>query len=111
MPYYWEYVEFGTPPHHPPIKEIEKWIRVKPIIPDSRTGKIPDTRQLAFMIATSIARTKKEAIRTGKKVGGTKAYHPLEKALNQPQTNILVEQIKDEIATQIKQKIYDKYFK
>lgn len=99
LPEYWKYVEYGTKPHFPPISAIEGWIQVKPIIPDSRTGKVPTTRQLAFMIARSISKN------------GTKAYHPLEKALNQPQASILVEQIKDEIATQIKQMIYDKYFK
>ena len=111
LPKYWEYLENGTKPHFPPINEIESWIRIKPIIPDSQNGKIPTTKQLAFMIQSSIARTEEEAIKKGKKIGGTKGYHPLEKALNQPQASILVEQIKEELATQIKQKIYDKYFK
>lgn len=104
-------MENGTKPHFPPVNKIEEWIRIKPIIPDSRNGKVPTTKQLAFMIQSSIARTEEEAIKKGKKIGGTKAYHPLEKALNQPQASILVEQIKEELATQIKQKIYDKYFK
>lgn len=99
LPKYWEYLENGTKPHFPPVNKIEEWIRIKPIIPDSRNGKVPTTKQLAFMIARSISQK------------GTKGYHPLEKALNQPQASILVEQIKEELATQIKQKLYDKYFK
>ena len=53
---YWKYIEFGTAPHWPPRDAIERWIEVKPVIPypDSR-GRIPTTRQLAYLICRKIA--------------------------------------------------------
>lgn len=52
---YWKYLENGTQPHFPPISAIEKWITVKHIIPTSNNGKVPSTRQLAFLIARGIS--------------------------------------------------------
>lgn len=53
---YWKYIEFGTAPHWPPRDAIERWIEVKPVVPypDSR-GRIPSTRQLAYLICRKIA--------------------------------------------------------
>lgn len=39
----------------PPISAIQKWIEVKPVIPrPNANGKLPTTRQLAYIIAKSI---------------------------------------------------------
>lgn len=64
---YWKYVEGGAqgteqspagaiyPAHRPPIWAIEKWVNVKPILPDpSKFGNLPSPTQLAFAIATKI---------------------------------------------------------
>lgn len=54
---YWQYVEYGRRAgKQPPIESIEDWIRIKPIIPYPINGKVPDTRQLAFLIARHIGR-------------------------------------------------------
>lgn len=55
---YWKYVEYGRKPggRFPPIPAIEKWIRVKPVVPrPDRNGRVPSVPQLAFLIARSIA--------------------------------------------------------
>lgn len=63
---YWKYLEYGCkgeetsypeayyPAHFPPTSAIEEWIRIKPVIPDQRNGKLPTQKQLAFLIARSI---------------------------------------------------------
>lgn len=63
---YWKYLEYGCkgeessypeayyPVHFPPTSAIEEWIRIKPVIPDQRNGKLPTQKQLAFLIARSI---------------------------------------------------------
>ena len=53
---YWKYIELGTKPHFPPMSAIEEWIKVKRIVPTSRTGKVPTTKQLAFLIARGISK-------------------------------------------------------
>ena len=54
---YWRYVEYGRRAGKmPPIDAIAKWITVKPIIPNPINGRVPDTRQLAFLIARKIGR-------------------------------------------------------
>lgn len=54
---YWRYVEYGRRAGKmPPIDAIAKWITVKPIIPNPVNGRVPDTRQLAFLIARKIGR-------------------------------------------------------
>ena len=82
---YWKYVENGTKPHWPPIDKIEKWIKVKPVVPQvmpityywyvngrkkgapktikkSRTvQRIPSVRELAFLISRKISRVGTEA--------------------------------------------------
>lgn len=52
---YWKYLENGTKPHFPPVDKIENWIRVKPIVPQAVNGKVPSTKQLAFLIARGIS--------------------------------------------------------
>ena len=79
---YWKYLEEGTKPHFPPVDKIEEWIRVKPIIPSSINGKVPTTKQLAYLISRKISRT------------GTKPTHILEKTLN----SSLVDQITEEVS-------------
>ena len=52
----WRYLENGTKPHFPPVEAIERWITVKHIIPTTNSGKVPTTRQLAFLIARGISK-------------------------------------------------------
>lgn len=54
---YYRYVDKGTKPHFPPISAIEKWITVKPVqpYPTAKDGKLPTTRQLAYLIARKIS--------------------------------------------------------
>lgn len=87
---YWKYVEYGrTPGKQPPIDKIEEWIRVKPIVPDPINGKIPDTRQLAYLIARKIGRE------------GTPAQHPLSNTMWSEEVNILINAIKRNISEQV----------
>ena len=53
---YWRCLENGTKPHFPPLEAIERWITVKHIIPTTNSGKIPSTKQLAFLIARGISK-------------------------------------------------------
>lgn len=55
---YWSYLELGSKPHFPPVKAIEDWINVKGIVPQARNGRVPTTRQLAYMICHSMQRGK-----------------------------------------------------
>lgn len=87
---YWKYVEYGRAPgKQPPIDAIEEWVRVKPIIPDPISGKIPDTRQLAYLIARRIGRE------------GTPAQHPLSDTMWSEDVNILINAIKRNISEQV----------
>ena len=66
---YWKYLEGGSkgtrssypgaayPAHFPPPWALERWIEVKPVIPqpDAR-GRIPTPKQLSYAIAHSIER-------------------------------------------------------
>lgn len=63
---YWKYLEYGCkgtetsypeayyPAHFPPTDKIEEWIRIKPVIPEQRNGKLPTQKQLAYLISRSI---------------------------------------------------------
>lgn len=92
---YWKYVEYGTKPHFPPIRAIEDWIRIKKIIPNSRNGKIPNTKQLAFAIAKSISKK------------GTKGKKLLTKTLKSREMGDVIKNLKSELIHQIKLQIYD----
>jgi hypothetical protein len=87
---YWKYVEYGTKPHFPPIRAIEDWIRIKKIIPNSRNGKIPNTKQLAFAIAKSISKK------------GTKGKNLLTKTLKSGEMGDVIKNLKSELIHQIK---------
>ena len=93
---YWKYVEYGRRPGKmPPIDNIKEWIKVKPIIPDARTGKIPSAEQLAFLIARKIGRE------------GIPARHPINKTVYTDVTEQIIDAIKAEIITQLKQQLLD----
>ena len=71
LDHYWKYVEYGRRAGKmPPADKIKEWIRVKPIIPNPINGKIPDTKQLAFLIARKIGRE------------GFEGKHPIENITN-----------------------------
>ena len=87
---YWKYVEYGrNPGKMPPISVIENWIRIKPIVPNPINGKVPDTRQLAFLISRHIGEY------------GTYAYYPLHNTLTSQDVDSLISAIKQEIIKQI----------
>lgn len=54
---YYKYVENGRKAgKFPPINKIEKWIEIKPVLPRPfANGKLPTTKQLAFLISRKIA--------------------------------------------------------
>ena len=65
---YWKYVEYGSAPHWPPMSAIQRWIEVKPVIPrPGNNGKIPTTKQLAYLISRKIS------------IEGTEGSHDLDK--------------------------------
>lgn len=65
---YWKYVENDTRPHFPPPSALIRWIEVKPVIPrPMANGKLPTTKQLAYLIGRKIA------------TEGTTGTHDLEK--------------------------------
>ena len=52
----YKWVENGRGPgKFPPPDKILEWIRIKPIIPDDRGGRLPTEQQLAFLIGRKIA--------------------------------------------------------
>ena len=54
---YWKYIEKGRKAGSkmPPISAIENWIKIKPVLPRPiDNGRLPSTKQLAFLIARSI---------------------------------------------------------
>ena len=93
---YWKYVEYGRRPgKRPPIDAIEQWIKVKPIIPDPINGRVPTTKQLAFLISRKIG------------MEGTKAQRPLESAMYSDNMEMLIAQLKNEIIGQMKEELGD----
>lgn len=87
---YWRYVEYGRRPgKFPPMDSIKEWIKVKPVIPDARTGTIPTTDQLAFMIARKISRE------------GIPAKHVINKTVYTDTTENIMAEIKREIVRQL----------
>lgn len=73
---YWKYAEAGTKPHFPPVDKIEEWVRVKRVVPYSYNGKVPTTKQLAFLISRGISEK------------GTKAYFTLRNSLTEAENLI-----------------------
>lgn len=88
---YWKYLENGTKPHFPPIDAIEKWIIAKPIIPRAISGRVPSTRQLAFLIARGISEH------------GTKSTKLLQNTIYN--SNDLIDKMVDEITKQLEKEI------
>lgn len=65
---YYKYVENGTRPHFPPVNAILNWIKAKPVLPTPINGKLPTTKQLAYLIGRKISEV------------GTEGSHDLEKS-------------------------------
>lgn len=88
---YWKYLENGTRPHFPPISAIEEWIKVKRIVPTTRSGKVPTTKQLAFLIARGISKN------------GTKPAKTLQKTIDG--ADDLISALVSEIQNQLEKEI------
>lgn len=60
LEYYWKFIENGSAPagrykqHWPPYDAILEWVRVKPVIPEERNGRVPTEEQLAYLIQRKI---------------------------------------------------------
>lgn len=93
---YWKYVEYDTKPHWPPEEAILQWIRVKPIIPTEKNGRVPTEKQLSFLIRRAIAG---ESPNPDIK-GGTKGTGDLEdavKAVNRHYESIIIDAITQDL--------------
>lgn len=91
---YWKWVENGrNPGKQPPQQAIERWVEVKKLVPDSRDHKIPNTKQLVYLIARKIGRE------------GYEARHPLQKAQESNEWQTIINEIKSVITNSIKKKI------
>lgn len=91
---YWKYVEYGRRAGKmPPIDVIADWIKIKPVIPQPINGKVPDTRQLAFLIARKIGRE------------GIEGRYPIEKITKSSTLSSVIELIKKDITSQINNQI------
>lgn len=88
---HWKYLEHGTRPHFPPINAIERWISVKHIVPRPYNGKVPSTKQLAFLIARGISKN------------GTKPTKLLQTTINN--SDDLIAKLIDEMAHQLQEEI------
>ena len=56
LPEYWYYAENGRKPgKFPPPNAILKWVEFKKLVPTSRNGKVPTTKQLVYLISRKIA--------------------------------------------------------
>ena len=87
----WKYLENGTKPHFPPIEAIERWITVKHIIPATNSGRVPSTKQLAFLIARGISKN------------GTKPTKLLQQTIDG--ADDLIDLIIDDLAKQLQEEI------
>lgn len=87
---YWKYVEYGRGPgKQPPIDAIEQWVRIKPVVPRAINGRVPDTRQLAFLIARKIGRE------------GIEPKHYLRDTMYSEEVNIIINALKRTLTEQI----------
>jgi hypothetical protein len=92
--HYWKYVENGrSPGKFPPIDAILSWIRIKPVVPHPIRNRVPTTKQLAFLIARSIAQK------------GIQPTHALQNTLASPQVDNLIEQLCNYIINEIEKQI------
>ena len=92
---YWKHIENGTKPHFPPISAIENWITVKHIIPSTNNGRVPTTKQLAYVIAREISHN------------GTKATKLLQKTIDS--ADDLIESLVNEITEQLQEELKEEY--
>ena len=88
---YYKYLENGTKPHFPPIEDIQRWIQVKRIVPSTVNGRVPTTKQLAFLIARGISEK------------GTRPTKLLQKTIDNSQD--LIDALCDEIIKQMEDEI------
>lgn len=94
---YWKYVEYGRGPTknlggdggRRLIDVIEDWIRIKPVVPRAINGRVPDTRQLAFLIARKIHRE------------GIEPKHYLRDTMSSEEVNIIINALKRTLTEQI----------
>lgn len=95
LPDYFQWAENGRGPgKFPPPNAILKWIQFKRLVPNpGRNGKIPDTRQLVYLISRKIA------------LKGTEGGHLLEKSLDDPVTDKLVDLLVDAITAEFEKEI------
>ena len=95
LPDYWYYAENGRRPgKFPPPDAILKWIQFKRLVPNpGRNGKIPDTRQLVYLISRKIA------------LQGTEGKHLFEKTLDDPNLDKLADNLVELITAQFEKEI------
>ena len=95
LPDYWQYAENGRRPgKFPPPDAILKWIQFKRLVPNpGRNGKIPDTRQLVYLISRKIA------------LQGTEGKHLFEKTLDDPNLDNLADNLVELITSQFEEEI------
>lgn len=87
---YWKYVEYGRRPGKmPPIDAIEQWVKIKPVVPNAINGRVPDTRQLAFLIARKIGRE------------GIEPKNYLRNTMYSEEVNIIIEALRRTLINQI----------
>lgn len=66
---YWKYIENGRGKgKFPPVDKILEWIKIKPVKPQKKNGKLPTEKQLAYLIGRKIAR---EGWKGGKQLATT----------------------------------------
>lgn len=93
LPDYWQWAENGRKPGgFPPPNAILKWVQFKRLVPDSRNGKVPDTKQLVYMISRKIA------------LKGTQGKHLLQQTIDETY-NTLVDKLVDAIQTTLDKEI------
>jgi hypothetical protein len=89
---YWKFLENGrSAGKFPPIDAIERWITVKKLVPRAYSGKVPTTRQLAFLIARGISQN------------GTKGTKLLSDTINN--SDDLIDRLVDLIEKQLEEEI------
>ena len=93
---YWKYVEYGRRAGKmPPIDAIARWITIKPIVPNPINGRVPDTRQLAFLIARKIGRE------------GIEGRKPITEMVYSDTVETMLNDIKSAIVGQLKEQLLD----
>lgn len=93
---YWKYLENGTKPHFPPLKAIEDWIKVKRIVPYAYKGKVPTTKQLAYLISRKISKV------------GTKPTKLLQKSIDS--ADYIIDEITDKLLQHLTQPIEEELY-